>query len=164
MSSQNLLRHFPTQTCTIFYRTSELLHFSVLRYSTHIRFVFERTVGKKTSFEFCACGVASFDPKCTNNSCRGLITAAKADVKTGLDVYLGELAQQNLLSTMVNLIGPSCKGELSSIRVVVLPKCIMLIFEYKKIWQKGSRYQLFLISTTNQPYYLFIMFSKVSLI
>ena len=40
-----------------------------------------------------------------DNSSTGLVTAARAGVKTGLVVYLAALEQQNLLSNMDQFLG-----------------------------------------------------------
>ena len=44
-----------------------------------------------------------------NNFKTGLVTAARADVKTGLAVYLVELEQQNLFIAIGQFSGPVTK-------------------------------------------------------
>ena len=44
-----------------------------------------------------------------DNSSIGLVTSARAGVKTGLVVYLAELEQQNLLCIIGQFLGPVTK-------------------------------------------------------
>ena len=44
-----------------------------------------------------------------DNFSTGLVTAARADVKTGLAVYLAELEQQNLCFVIGQFLGPVTK-------------------------------------------------------
>ena len=41
----------------------------------------------------------------------GQVTVARAEVKTGLTVYLAEIALQNLLNTIGQFLGPVKKGN-----------------------------------------------------
>ena len=48
----------------------------------------------------------------------GQVTVARAEVKTGLTVYLAEIALQNLLNAIGQFLGPVKKGNQSSTREV----------------------------------------------
>jgi hypothetical protein len=44
-----------------------------------------------------------------DNSCKGLLTSAMANVKTGLAVCLAELEHQKLMNTVDQILGPVVK-------------------------------------------------------
>ena len=45
------------------------------------------------------------------NFCTGLVTAARAGVKSGLAAYLAELEQQNMFIAIGQFLGRSLKGK-----------------------------------------------------